>query len=58
MLDKRDADKVRTQSGGPPLDFQEHLKRLEAAGLLVRVDRPLNKETELHPGCAGNSRVG
>jgi UbiD family decarboxylase len=49
MLDKRDVDKVKMQSGGPPLDFQEHLKRLEAAGLLVRVDRPLNKETELHP---------
>ncbi len=33
----------------PALDFQEHLKRLDAAGLLVRVDRPVNKDTELHP---------
>ncbi len=33
----------------PALDFQEHLKRLEAAGLLTRVDKPVNKDTELHP---------
>jgi UbiD family decarboxylase len=33
----------------PTLDFQEHLKALDAAGLLVRVDRPVNKDTELHP---------
>ena len=36
-------------SGGPRLDFQEHLADLEAAGLLVRIDRPINKDTELHP---------
>src|SRR5262249_56173647 len=34
---------------GPVLDFQEHLAALEAAGLLVRVDRPIDKDTELHP---------
>src|ERR1700722_2476810 len=33
----------------PPLDFQEHIAALDAAGLLVRVDRPINKDTELHP---------
>ncbi len=33
----------------PPLDFQDHLKELERQGLLVRVDRPINKDTELHP---------
>ena len=32
-----------------PLDLQDHLARLEAHGLLVRVDRPINKDTELHP---------
>src|SRR6266446_3572622 len=32
-----------------PGDFQEHLANLEAAGLLVRVDREVNKDTELHP---------
>jgi UbiD family decarboxylase len=34
---------------GPPLDFQAHLATLEANSLLVRVDRPINKDTELHP---------
>jgi 4-hydroxy-3-polyprenylbenzoate decarboxylase len=32
-----------------PTDFQEHLAALEARGLVVRVDRPINKDTELHP---------
>src|SRR3954471_1307166 len=34
---------------GPPLDFQAHLAALEAQGLLVRIDRAINKDTELHP---------
>jgi UbiD family decarboxylase len=33
----------------PRLDFQEHLADLEAQGLLVRIDRPINKDTELQP---------
>jgi len=33
----------------PSLDLHEHLKILEANGLLVRVDEPINKDTELHP---------
>jgi len=33
----------------PSLDFQTHLAQLEAGGLLIRVDRPINKDTELHP---------
>jgi 4-hydroxy-3-polyprenylbenzoate decarboxylase len=33
----------------PRFDFQEHLADLEAQGLLVRIDRPINKDTELHP---------
>ncbi len=33
----------------PALDFQAHLADLEARGLLVRVERPINKDTELHP---------
>ncbi len=32
-----------------PADFQEHLANLEARGLLLRIDRPINKDTELHP---------
>jgi UbiD family decarboxylase len=31
------------------LDLQTHLSELEKNGLLVRVDRPINKDTELHP---------
>src|SRR6201986_1608357 len=49
MLDKPDSRRSKSSSSGPPLDFQEHLARLEAAGLLVRVERAINKDTELHP---------
>jgi 4-hydroxy-3-polyprenylbenzoate decarboxylase len=33
----------------PPRDFQQHLTALDKAGLLVRIDRPINKDTELQP---------
>jgi UbiD family decarboxylase len=33
----------------PPADLQEHLARLEAAGLVVTIDKPIDKDTELHP---------
>src|SRR5258705_7169119 len=33
----------------PSLDFQTHVARLEENVLLVRVERPINKDTELHP---------
>jgi len=50
MLDKPAS---KTQGGaktsGPRLDLQQHLADLEAAGLLVRIDRPINKDTELIP---------
>ena len=32
-----------------PLDLRDHLARLEAKGLLVRIDEPVNKDTQLHP---------
>jgi len=48
MLDKRAAE-AGAKSSGPPLDFQEHLQRLEAEGLLLRVDRAIDKDSELHP---------
>src|SRR6186713_2318101 len=32
-----------------PIDMQDHLNRLEAAGLLTRVTRPIDKDSELHP---------
>ena len=30
-------------------DLREHLDRLDAAGLLRRIDAPINKDTEMHP---------
>ena len=33
----------------PPSDFQEHLAALDEAGLLVKIDRPINKDTQLQP---------
>src|SRR6516225_7673239 len=49
MLDQADTARTRTARTGPRLDFQEHLADLEAAGLIVRIDAPVNKDTELHP---------
>ena len=37
------------QTPKKPKDFQEHLAALERRGLVVKVDRPINKDTELHP---------
>jgi UbiD family decarboxylase len=51
MLDQpagSQANKLRV-TGRPRLDLQDHLADLEAQGLLVRIDRPINKDTELHP---------
>jgi 4-hydroxy-3-polyprenylbenzoate decarboxylase len=33
----------------PTIDLQTHLAELDAKGLLIRVDKPINKDTELHP---------
>src|SRR5476651_541184 len=30
-------------------DLHEHIKALDEAGLLITVDRPINKDTEMHP---------
>jgi 4-hydroxy-3-polyprenylbenzoate decarboxylase len=49
MLDQPDKRATAARAAGPALDFQEHLTALEAAGLLVRIDRPIDKDTELHP---------
>jgi UbiD family decarboxylase len=50
MLDvNAEARRSQRPPAGPPLDFQSHLALLEARGLLVRVERPINKDTELHP---------
>ncbi len=50
MLDQSDnLRRPRAARIGPRLDFQEHLNDLEAAGLVTRIDVPINKDTELHP---------
>ena len=36
-------------AGGPPLDFQQHLRALEARGLVTRIERAIDKDSELHP---------
>jgi 4-hydroxy-3-polyprenylbenzoate decarboxylase len=51
MLDRPASSPSAAQQApaGPHLDFQNHLAELEARGLLRRIDRPINKDTELHP---------
>ena len=50
MLDQaEDIRRARATHAGPRLDFQEHLADLEAAGLVERIDTPVDKDTELHP---------
>jgi 4-hydroxy-3-polyprenylbenzoate decarboxylase len=50
MLDvSADARRSAPTPSGPPLDFQSHLAALATRGLLTRVNRPINKDTELHP---------
>ncbi|WP_028712666.1 UbiD family decarboxylase [Paracoccus sp. J55] len=36
-------------SSRAPLDLQEHIARLEKAGLLTRIQVPIDKDAELHP---------
>jgi 4-hydroxy-3-polyprenylbenzoate decarboxylase len=43
------AGPVRPYAAAPGADFQEHLARLQAHGLVFRIDEPVNKDTELHP---------
>src|SRR6201989_2365620 len=49
MLDVTDKVRAATTTGGPPADFQQHLAALDAQGLVTRIDRPIDKNTELHP---------
>src|SRR6266446_343318 len=47
------AEPKRLDAGTAPKraypDLHEHLEALERAGLLITVDRPINKDTEMHP---------
>src|SRR5829696_579197 len=49
MLVKTGKEGAAAATQGPPLDFQQHLATLEAHGLVTRIDRPIDKNTELHP---------
>src|SRR5215468_281863 len=49
MLERSAQHENNAKKSRAPADFQEHLANLEAAGLLVRIDREVNKDTELHP---------
>jgi UbiD family decarboxylase len=45
------ATHVKAQDGGRAAcpDLQDHIAALDEAGLLQRIDSPINKDTELHP---------
>ncbi len=49
MLDKSAPAAAASAPSRPAADFQEHLAELERRGLLVRIERPMDKDTELHP---------
>jgi UbiD family decarboxylase len=49
MLDKPADIPASPGETRPARDFQAHLADLEARGLLVRIDRAIDKNTELHP---------
>ncbi|MDB5594085.1 MAG: carboxylase [Hyphomicrobiales bacterium] len=42
-------DTSETTAGRCYADLHEHIERLDAAGLLYRIDAPINKDTEMHP---------
>ena len=50
MLDAANkAKKPHREDSRPSARFPEHLRRLEAHGLLTRIDRAIDKDRELHP---------
>jgi UbiD family decarboxylase len=42
-------DKSKTSLARPYPDLHDHIRALDAAGLLIKVDRAINKDTEMHP---------
>src|SRR5277367_1301610 len=50
---RKPAAKAETKPAAAPArsypDLHDHLRALDKAGLLVTVDRPINKDTEMHP---------
>ena len=50
LVSKLDQEVTTIARPGPGYtDLHEHLEALEAANLLLRIDEPVNKDTELHP---------
>ena len=49
MLDKSADVAAGATESRPAADFQSHLADLDARGLLIRIDRPIDKDNELHP---------
>ena len=47
MVDKNPTAQDQAATGYA--DLHEHIRRLDAAGLLYRIDTPVNKDTEMHP---------
>jgi UbiD family decarboxylase len=50
----QNAEKQKEESNSPTYgrdypDLHEHIESLRRAGLLIEVDRPINKDTEMHP---------
>ena len=55
-MEKKKSEKksAKTEAAGGKIgrsypDLHDHLKALDRAGLLITVDRPINKDTEMHP---------
>ncbi len=48
MATKVEPEGKKAPARGYP-DLHDHLRALDEAGLLVTVDRPINKDTEMHP---------
>src|SRR5690349_10622055 len=46
---KSEHDVGKLSGRRPYPDLHDHLQRLDRAGLLITVNRPINKDTEMHP---------
>lgn len=47
-IDTNDNDRAAAAERGYP-DLQDHIRALDDAGLLITIDAPINKDTEMHP---------
>ncbi len=45
---ERSATTMSTATRGDP-DLHEHIEKIHEAGLLPRIDQPVNKDAEMHP---------